>query len=80
MGSIPVGVTKKIRASKGALYFFAIQQDCRSKVRSTSVGRQTPRKLRLPSPYQGAETRRGHHSYTLPKSKSLDRTGVCFDF
>ena len=53
---------------------------------STSVGRQTPRKLRLPSPYQGAETRRGHYAIVaqaemLPvgspqKKNTLKR--VCF--
>ena len=53
---------QKNKSIKRCSLFFAIQQDCRTKVRSTSVGQQTPRKLRLPSPYQGAETRRGHQN------------------
>ena len=56
------GHQKKKNGKLRSFSFAVPAERTNTRVRSLSRGRQTPRKLRLHSPYQGAETRRGHQT------------------
>ena len=76
-----IGSPKKRNTLERVCFLFAIQGIAEPKwVRSLGADAKPLANYRLPSPYQGAETRRGHQPYTLPNPRLLGQTEVCFSF